>query len=137
MVQPNNQPPANGKLLFRAHRGGGELRPAAPDEPSDLPQIEDGLTFVTAQLHGDDLRVTVGATALLDGMPINREFDITDEGLLAPIRAALQDLQAYSSEYTMAQARTDAQVTHDFNKTPAMQETLQMIRDNEQAQENQ
>ena len=136
MVQPNNQPPANGKLLFRVHRGGAELRPAAPDEPSDLPDIQDGITFVTAQLHGEDLRVTVGATVTLNGTPVNREFEITDEGLLEPIRDALLELQEYSGETTLQFARGDARVTHQFNSTPEMQETLQMIRDNEQAQED-
>jgi hypothetical protein len=136
MVQPNNQPPANGKLLFRVHRGGAELRPVTEDEPSDLPDIQDGITFVTAQLHGEDLRVTVGATVTLNGNPVNREFNITDEGLLAPIRDALQDLQDYSGEYTLAQARTDAHTTHRFNNTPEMQEMLQILRDNEQAQED-
>jgi hypothetical protein len=43
MVQPNNQPPANGKLLFRVHRGGAELRPVAEGEPSDLPKSKMGL----------------------------------------------------------------------------------------------
>jgi hypothetical protein len=136
MVQPNNQPPANGKLLFRVHRGGAELRPVAEGEPSDLPQIEDGITFVTAQLHGEDLRVTVGATVALNGTPINREFEITDEGLLEPIRTALQDLQDYAREPTMQFARDDARTIHQFNSTPEMQETLQIIRDNEQAQED-
>jgi hypothetical protein len=86
MVQPNNQPPASGKLLFRVHRGGAELRPTAPDEIGDLPEIEEGLTFATAQLHGEDLRVTVGATVTLNGTPVNREYDITDDGLLSDIR---------------------------------------------------
>jgi hypothetical protein len=136
MVQSNNQPPASGKLLFRVHRGGAELRPTAPDEIGDLPEIEEGLTFATAQLHGEDLRVTVGATVTLNGTPVNREYDITDDGLLSDIRIALEALQDYAGEYVRRQVEADAHTIHQFNKTPEMQETLQMIRDSEQAQEN-
>jgi hypothetical protein len=136
MVQPNNQPPASGKLLFRVHRGGAELRPTAPDEIGDLPEIEEGLTFATAQLHGEDLRVTVGATVTLNGTPVNREYDITDDGLLSDIRIPWR-LAGLRGEYVRRQFEDDARVTiHQFNKTPEMQETLQLIRDNEQAQED-
>jgi hypothetical protein len=124
-----------GSFCFASIAAGQSYVPTPPTSRAISLIFRRGITFVTAQLHGEDLRVTVGATVTLNGTPVNREFEITDEGLLAPIRIALLELQEYSGETTMQFARDDAH-THQFNSTPEMQETLQMIRDNEQAQED-